>query len=229
MYCTSTQLKLFSEQELIPPDVQSRLKLPQPYCDFMKTYGDGTYGGVICINCPDFQLLKEYAAYDFWEHENAPITKAQTAECIVIGNSIDGDYIALHPDRDGYILLPRHSDIISFFPFHDEPFLDTIRKISDLLYAEPWKDYDYFEPAGAHYLFLHKYKSDLHKMAKQFQAAFDYDYLIEDEYTCKVFLLRMGGYIRFNFSCSEIAIFYFDYGLASFQETKNFLMERGYN
>ena len=82
MYCTSTQLKLFSEQELIPPDVQSRLKLPQPYCDFMKTYGDGTYGGVICINCPDFQLLKEYAAYDFWEHENAPITKAQTAECL---------------------------------------------------------------------------------------------------------------------------------------------------
>ena len=49
MYCTSTQLKLFSEQELIPPDVQSRLKLPQPYCDFMKTYGDGTYGGVICF------------------------------------------------------------------------------------------------------------------------------------------------------------------------------------
>ena len=80
----------------------------------------------------------------------------------------------------------------------------------------PWKDYDYFEPAGAHYLFMHKYKSNLHKMAKQFQAAFEYDYL-----------LRMGGYVRFNFSCSEIAIFYSDYGLASFQETKNFLTERG--
>lgn len=225
MYCTSTQLRLFSEQELLPSEYRDKLKLPQPYCDFMKTYGDGTYGGVICIYSPDFDILDNYSAYDFWQHENAPITKEQIEECAVIGNSIDGDYIAVHPNLNGYILLPRHSDIISYFPFNGEPFLDTVCKIVHTLYGEDTENY--FEPAGAHHLFLYKYKADLHGMAKQFQTAFGYDYLIENEYYCEVFLLRMGGYVRFNFHYSEIAIFYSDYGLTYFQETKNFLTERG--
>ncbi|MDE6364537.1 MAG: hypothetical protein K2L86_09825, partial [Lachnospiraceae bacterium] len=130
MYFTSTQLKLYSDQELLPSEYQGRLKLPQPYCDFMKTYGVGTYSGVICIDSPDFHVLDNYSAYDFWQHENAPITREQIEECAVIGNSIDGDYIAIHPNLDGYILLPRHSDTISFFPYSDESFIDIVCKIA---------------------------------------------------------------------------------------------------
>jgi len=57
MYCTSTQLKLLSEHELVSYERQGKLKLPQSYCDFMKTYGDGTYNSTICINSPDFHLI----------------------------------------------------------------------------------------------------------------------------------------------------------------------------
>lgn len=77
MYCISTQFKLLSENELVSLENRGLLKFPQPYRDFMKTYGDGTYGGAICINRPDFNLLKNYAEYDFWEYDNSPIRRGR--------------------------------------------------------------------------------------------------------------------------------------------------------
>ncbi len=226
MYCTSTQLKLLSEQELISYERQGNLKLPRPYRDFMKTYGDGTYSGVICINLPDFHILNNYSQYDFWQYETAPITQEQIEECVVIGNSIDGDYIAIHRTLNGYILLPRHSDMIEFFPYSNKPFLSTICKIGYALYDEALDNY--FEPTGAKHLFLKYYQHNLHGLSKRFKAAFQYDYLIENEYICKVFLYRMGDYVRFNYAYStEVTIFYNEYGFEYYQEIKKYLNENG--
>mgnify|MGYP002508805009 CR=1 FL=1 len=71
---------------LISYERQGNLKLPRPYRDFMKTYGDGTYSGVICINLPDFHILNNYSQYDFWQYETAPITQEQIEECVVTSN-----------------------------------------------------------------------------------------------------------------------------------------------
>ena len=226
MYCTSTQLKLLSESELVFLEHQGLLKFPQPYRNFMKTYGDGTYGGAICIYRPDFNLLKNYAEYDFWEYDNSPIRREQMKECVVIGNSIDGDYIAVHRDVDGYIMLPRHSEQIELFPDKDEDFLCTIGKIGYSLYEEDLENY--FEPAGSNYMFLHYSGKDMHDLIRRFKAVFKNDYLIENEYTCKVFFASMGGYVRFSLSKGyEIAVFYSDYGFAYFEKVKEYLNGNG--
>ena len=63
MYCTSTQMKLLSDSDFISFEQKGISKFPQPYVDFMKTYGIGTYGGAICIGAPDFDILKNKLKY----------------------------------------------------------------------------------------------------------------------------------------------------------------------
>ena len=226
MYCTSTQMKLLSDSELISFEQKGLLKFPQPYIDFMKNYGSGTYGGAICINFPDFNILKDFAEYDFWEYKDAPITKEQLHECVVIGNSIDGDYIAIHAKVKGYILLSRGSDIIELFPYANENFICTINKIGKFLYGEDLKNY--FEPVENNHVFFRTTDRNIHGLAEQFKTIFRGDYLIENKYICEVFLIDMGGYIRFNLAYGfEVAVFYSDYGLAYFEKVKKFLNENG--
>ncbi|MBO5146884.1 MAG: SMI1/KNR4 family protein [Lachnospiraceae bacterium] len=227
MYCTSEQKKRLSDSELISLEQKGMLKFPQPYIDFMKTYGSGTYGGAICINFPDFNILKDFAEYDFWEYKDAPITKEQLCECVVIGNSIDGDYIAIHAKVKGYILLPRDSDMIELFPYENENFIGTINKIGKFLYDEEDLE-NYFEPVGNNHEFFRTADRNIHDLAGQFKTIFQGDYLIENEYICEVFLSGMGGYVRFNLSSGvEAAVFYSDYGMAYFKKVKKFLMENG--
>ncbi len=88
MYCTSTQMKRLDNRDFISLEQRGLPKLPQPYIDFMKTYGVGTYGGAICISSPDFYILKDFTEYDFWEYNDAPITREQLHECAVIGNRL---------------------------------------------------------------------------------------------------------------------------------------------
>lgn len=226
MYCTSAQMKRLSDSELISLEQKGLPKFPQPYIDFMKTYGIGTYGGAICIHFPDFDILKDFAEYAFWEYKDAPITKEQLQECVVIGNSIDGDYIAIHAEVKGYILLPRDSDIIELFPYAGEDFICTINKIGKFLYEEDLENY--FEPVGNNPVFFRAADRDPHDLAGQFKTIFRGDYLIENEYVCEVFLIDMGGYVRFNFSSGfEVAVFYSDYGLTYFEKVKKFLKENG--
>lgn len=228
MYYTSTQFKRLSESELVSLECEGQRKLPQPYREFMKTCGIGTYGGAIYINRPDFNLLKQYTEYDFWEFDNSPIRREQMQECVVIGNSMDGDYIAVHPDIEGYILFPRHSDRIERFPDHDDNFICTVEKIGYFLYEEHLEKY--FEPVGSDSIFLHYSGRNVHDLIKRVKAAFQNDFLIENEDMCSVFFISMGGYVAFKFSTGyEVAVFYSNYGLEFYERIKKFLNENGCN
>lgn len=198
MYYTSTQFKLLSESELVSLECEGQLKLPQPYREFMKTCGTGTCGGAIYINRPDFNLLKQYTEYDFWEFDDSPIRREQMQECVVIGNSIDGD------------------------------FLCTVEKIGFFLYEEHLEKY--FEPAGSDAMFLHYSGRNVHDLIKRFKAAFQNDFLIENEDMCSVFFISMGGYVEFKLPTGyEVAVFYDNYGLEFFEKIKKFLNENECN
>lgn len=106
MYYTATQLRLSSERELASMERKGQLRFPRPYREFMKRCGV-----VICIDMPDFDVLRTYAECDFWEYEGAPIAREHLYECVVIAHSIDGDYIAVHAKVKGYILLPGGSGL----------------------------------------------------------------------------------------------------------------------
>lgn len=226
MYCTSTQVKLLRDGDFISFEQNGIPKFPRPYIDFMKTYGIGTYGGAICITAPDFDILKSFAEYHFWKFKDAPITEEQFCECVAIGNSIDGDYIAIHSQVKGYILFPRNSGIIKLFPYDEERFIYSINKIGKYLYDEDLENY--FEPVGAQSLFLHASSEITNALIERFKTVFKGDCLIENEYICDVFLRCMGGYVQFNLALkSEIAVFYSDYGLACFEKVKKFLIDNG--
>lgn len=87
--------------------------------------------GLLVIEPPDAQLLQSYADYELWRHDdNCPITVQQLGECVVIGSSIDGDFLAVHPQVEGLLWLPRHSEVITKKPLDVQvPFTDTLEHI----------------------------------------------------------------------------------------------------
>ncbi|MCP3777963.1 hypothetical protein [Paenibacillus sp. MZ03-122A] len=66
------------------------------------------------IERPDPHLLQAYADYELWTHDdNCPITAQQLGECVVIGSSIDGDFLSIHPQVEGLLWLPTSKPWIS--------------------------------------------------------------------------------------------------------------------
>lgn len=208
MYLTSKKLNRIEKNQLDQFQKASGLPLPSAYREFLETFGIGTYGGALCISFPDTEVLKEFVSYGFWLHENAPITQEELGECVVLGNSIDGDFLAIHPKVTGLILLPRHDEYIKVFPFKATAFLTVLDEVFVHLYQD--NAIAYFEPAnGGKHKFMHLPEKKLPDLAQRFKSAFSSDFLIENQFVCIVFLLPMGGYVRFNYAIgSEVAIFY---------------------
>lgn len=84
---------------------------PQGYLRFLRRFGEGTYRGWLNVQLPDAEVLKPFAEYGLWEHdENSPISEQQIGECIVIGTTVDGDFLAVHPQTARLLWLPRHAE-----------------------------------------------------------------------------------------------------------------------
>jgi hypothetical protein len=95
------------------------ITLPDGYRDFVTRLGEGMFSGYIRIY-PPWRIENELASwrqrikdYWFWA-EGAPLLpQARAAECIVIGDTIDGDELVFHPARPQRLfLLPRHSQTV---------------------------------------------------------------------------------------------------------------------
>ena len=57
--------------------------------------------------------------------------------------------------------------------------------------------------------FFHLPSKHLHDLACKVMTEFSYDYLVEDQWTCKVFIFEIGGYLRFNYANElEVALFW---------------------
>jgi hypothetical protein len=232
MYITSTHKDVISGQTLNEVEEKTGLVLPVAYRAFLETYGRGTYdGGIIIHFPPDTELLKQFVDYEFWNHEDAPVTRQQIGECAVIGYSIDTDYFAIHKNVNGLILFPRHSEEIALFAMHDTDFCITLNEIITHLWGKQALTVEgiYFEShCQINHLFLHYKTKELFDIAQLFKASFKYDHLVEDQYICIVFLRRMGGYVRFNYHFGfEVAIFYDQDEIKIFNEVEEFLKQNG--
>lgn len=131
MYWVSTQHTPVATDELTNIEHTYGITLPPPYVAFLTRYGPGTYCGLLIIEMPDPQLLQSYTDYELWTHDdNCPITAQQLGECVVIGSSIDGDFLAIHPQVEGLMWLPRHSEIITTKTLDVQvPFTETLGHI----------------------------------------------------------------------------------------------------
>lgn len=219
MYIVSPNGSPIPAEKLHQLEQEQQLTLPEAYVRFLVLHGPGTYRGWFNIEVPDPGVLKPFAEEEFWEHDAAsPITQQQIAECVSIGTTIDGDFLAVHPAVKGIIWLPRHSEIIELYAegaiehadyteFLNQIYGEKLAKEAAVpAYFEPWTQtrqhqFFHFAPDKAGY--------ELPELARQCKESFEPDLQIENAYTCLLFLQGLGGYIRFNYAYRlEVAIFY---------------------
>ena len=251
MYWVSTQHTPVAADELTNFEHTYGITLPTPYASFLTRYGPGTYCGLLVIEPPDSQLLQSYADYELWTHDdNCPITAQQLGECVVIGSSIDGDFLAVHPQVEGLLWLPRHSEVITMKPLDVQtPFTDTLEHIlrDEFGKTEPFPRY--FEPVSldrtATFLLFNPpdtakaydpanpndpipniAPASIQVLAQRFKQHFDTNLWIENEHTCMAFFQLLGGYVRFNYAYGrEVAIIYEPKAIALHDEILSFLQK----
>ncbi|WP_427051890.1 SMI1/KNR4 family protein [Paenibacillus sp. TC-CSREp1] len=217
MYIVSHLIKPVSMQELQQVEQKHSIRLPLAYQCWMQQYGEGTYSGWMNVQRPDSEILKPFVEYDLWEHtDETPINQQQLQECVCIGTSVDGDFLAVHAEVEGLIWLPRHDEQITLWPCGDKSFAEMLDQIycgyyqKDKpfrpAYYEPWNEkrkYTFYHYAGK------EYGLSMKELAGLCQSQFSWDLVIEDEYTCKLFRASIGGYVRFNYAYGrEIALFF---------------------
>lgn len=214
---------------------------PPGYIQFLQRFGEGTYRGWINVQLPDSEVLKPFAEYGLWEcDEDSSINEQQIGECIVIGTTIDGDFLAVHPQMAGLVWLPRHSEqiqVISLQAWEQEDegkyalMLDEIyrhvygSRPTEAVYYEPWT-------GTRSHLFLRLEPGQgllsLSELAGACQADFPPDLSIENPYTCFLFYQRMGGYIRINYAYQqEVAVFYEQDAGQAFAVIEKWLLSKG--
>ncbi|ALA44310.1 MULTISPECIES: SMI1/KNR4 family protein [Paenibacillus] len=251
MYWVSTQHTPMATDELTNIEHTYGITLPPPYVAFLTRYGPGTYCGLLIIEMPDPQLLQSYTDYELWTHDdNCPITARQLGECVVIGSSIDGDFLAIHPQVEGLMWLPRHSEIITTktldvqVPFTEtlghilqdefgrmEPFPRYFEPVSQdktatFLLFSPLDTAEAYNPANPSDQALNFAPASLQALAQRFKQHFNSNLWIENEHICMAFLQTLGGYVRFNYAYGrEVAIIYESKAIALRDEILSFLQK----
>ncbi|WP_234405591.1 hypothetical protein [Paenibacillus sp. IHBB 10380] len=154
------------------------------------------------------EVLKPFAEYELWEHdEDSPITAQQIGQCVAIGTTVDGDFLALHPETAQLLWLPRHAEQLMAITLQARERKDerTYVMVLDEIYRQVYGSGQEDEPwtGSQSHLFLRlppgQDQLSLPKLAGMCRAAFSPDLAVETGYTCHLFYRQLGGYIRFNY------------------------------
>lgn len=217
----SNHVNPLSKEEIAAIPQSIRSVFPPGYIAFLLQYGAGTYRGWFHIQKPDDEALKPFAEYGLWEHdEDSPITQSQIGECISIGTSTDGDFLAVHPETGRLLWLPRHAEAISGveLPSMEEadlPYIELLDGLYRQVYGKAPEEAAYFEPwtETRDHLFLRLPPAENHmaieELAARCRQAYPPDFVAESTYSCRLFYRRLGGCIRFNYANrQEVALFF---------------------
>ena len=87
------------------------------YREYVTRLGEGVLGSFVRIYSP-WRIKTELAEwrrriskYWFWEQGRKVLPKERAVECVIIGDTVDGDELVFHPARaDRLFILPRHSE-----------------------------------------------------------------------------------------------------------------------
>ncbi len=216
---------------------------PPGYLRFLRRFGEGTYRGWMNVQLPDPEVLEPFAQYGLWEHdEDSPITEQQIGECIAIGTTVDGDFLAVHPQTAGLLWLPRHGEHIKAISLQtQEPIQEddgiyalVLDEIYRQLYGRSQEEAAYYEPwTGARsHLFLRlppgQGQLSLPELAEACRADFSPDLSIETSYACFLFYRKLGGYVRLNYAYGqEVAVFYEQDAQQVFTDIEQWLLSKG--
>lgn len=212
---------------------------PPGYRQFIRHFGEGTYRGWMNVHAPDAEVLKPFAEYDLWEHDaDSPITQAQIGECIAIGSTVDGDFLAVHPQSNQLLWLPRHEEqlraiVLAVATSEDEKtYAQVMDEIYRQIYGSEPERAVYYESwtISSFHLFLRLPPGPLSlpELAGRCREAYPPDLTMENEYTGQLFYQQMGGYVRFNYAnAQEVAIKYEEDAVQTFSSLKEWLVSQG--
>lgn len=101
--------------------IESRLWItfPEGYRDYVTRLGEGVLGSFVRIY-PPWQIESELAEwrrriakYWFWDEGRDVLPKERALECVIVGDTINGDEMVFHPSRrDRLFVLPRDDEQI---------------------------------------------------------------------------------------------------------------------
>jgi hypothetical protein len=94
------------------------ISFPAGYREYITKFGEGTLGGSLIRIYPPWRIEKELGdwrrrinKYWFWEKGVRVLPKERAIECVIIGDTTNGDEIVFHPSRSGKLfILPRESE-----------------------------------------------------------------------------------------------------------------------
>ena len=91
------------------------LKFPAAYREFITTLGEGVLGGAFVRVYPPWRIEKELDdwrqrinKYWFWEKGRKLLPKERALECVILGDTLNGDELVFHPMHPNQLfVLPR--------------------------------------------------------------------------------------------------------------------------
>ncbi|MEC0090834.1 hypothetical protein [Paenibacillus macquariensis] len=240
MYIVSRPKPLSDDrnQALVEEDATS---FPPGYLRFLRRFGAGTYRGWMNICLPDTEVLKPFAEYDLWEHDaDSPIMQQQISQCVAIGTTVDGDFLAVHPQTAQLLWLPRHAERLKVLSLQAREQEDegmyamVLDEIYRQVYGSSQEGAVYYEPwsGSQSHLFLRlppgQDQLSLPELAGMCRAAFPPDLSVENIYACHLFYRQLGGYVRFNYANKqEVAVMYEQDAQQSFAVMEQWLLSKG--
>ncbi|RXZ83765.1 hypothetical protein EBB07_05115 [Paenibacillaceae bacterium] len=242
MYIVSRPKPVFDDRnQVLAKEDAASASFPPGYIRFLQRFGAGTYRGWMNVHLPDMEVLKPFAEYDLWEHdEDSPITQQQIGECVAIGTTVDGDFLAVHPQTAQLLWLPRHAEHLKALSLQareqedEELYTMVLDEIYGQVYGSVREEAVYYEPwsGSRSHRFLRlppgQDQLSLPDLAGMCRADFPPDLSIETNYTGLLFFRELGGYVRFNYANKqEVAVMYEQDAQQAFVVMEQWLLSKG--
>lgn len=98
-------------------EAQVGIRFPSGYRAYVTRFGEGVLGGSYVRIYPPRRILADLAdwrqridQYWFWDDGSDVLTRAQASACVIIGDTLDGDELIVHPGNPERVyVLPRYS------------------------------------------------------------------------------------------------------------------------
>ncbi len=147
-------LVLSAPAEVDEAEARLGIRFPRDYREYVTRFGEGILGGTYVRVYPPRRIIdgpdnldewrQRIDEYWFWDDGAAVLTKPKALECVIIGDTFDGDELIVHPgEPDRIYILPRHSEDIFAVDGGLLPALDWLCNSGTL--TEPFEERD-FEP-----------------------------------------------------------------------------------
>jgi hypothetical protein len=115
---TGKPLVLATPAEVDALEAELWITFPKGYREFVTKLGEGVLGGDLVRVYPPWRIAKELgewrrriAKYWFWDKSRAALPKERALECVIIGDTTNGDELVFHSSRPGTLfVLPRDAE-----------------------------------------------------------------------------------------------------------------------